>query len=194
MHPEGEAPAESLRHELDASFAAVYSELRRLAHRQLARDTPGVTLSTTALVHEVYVKLAGGQLVGLRGSEHFLALAARAMRQILVDHARARRSEKRGGGFVLTQLEEGSVAVDGLGEELLAVDAALGRLEALDPRLARLVEWRFFAGLSEAEIATALGRTERTVRRDWRKARAFLFRELGGLAPGDPADAAATGD
>lgn len=178
MMPEGGGG--EARGALDAEFGAVYAELRRLAHRQLSRGTPGATLSTTVVVHEAYVKLAGGKLGELRGREHFLALAARAMRQILVDHARERKSLKRGGALVMTELEEGHLAVAALGEELLALDTALDRLDQLDPRLARLVEMRFFAGLSEVETAAVLGVTDRTVRRDWRKARAFLFREIAG--------------
>lgn len=173
MPPEdGPAPAAEL-------FAAVYGELKRLAHGQLARGPRG-TLSTTALVHEAYLKLRGSS-VGDR--EHFLALAARAMRQVLVDYARERRAAKRGGGLARVSLDGEALAVETLVDEVLAVDTALARLEAVDERLARLVEWRYFGGMTDVEIAAALGVTDRTLRRDWLKARAFLYRELARGAP-----------
>jgi RNA polymerase sigma factor (TIGR02999 family) len=155
-------------------FAAVYGELKRLAHGQLARGPRG-TLSTTALVHEAYLKLRGSTV---RDREHFFALAARAMRQVLVDYARERGAAKRGGELARVSLDGEALAIETLIDEVLAVDVALGRLEALDERLARLVEWRYFAGMTEPEIAAVLGVTDRTVRRDWQKARAFLYREL----------------
>jgi RNA polymerase sigma factor (TIGR02999 family) len=155
-------------------FAAVYGELKRLAHGQLARGPRG-TLSTTALVHEAYLKLRGSTV---RDREHFLALAARAMRQVLVDAARERSAAKRGGDLARVSLDGEALAVETFADEVLAVDVALTRLEALDERLARLVEWRYFAGMSEPEIAAVLGVSDRTVRRDWQKARAFLYREL----------------
>jgi len=162
----------------DRLFVLVYDELRRLAGRQLRRGA-GETLTPTALVHETYMKLGSRDGWSARDRVHFFALAARAMRQILVDRARERGRVKRGGGAAPATLG----ALDGMSaapplEEMLAVDRALTRLEAEDPELARLVEWRFFAGLSVEEIASALDVSERTVKRQWRSARAILFREL----------------
>lgn len=165
---------------LERAFSAVYGELKRLAGRQRARSRPGETLSTTVLVHEVFLKLSSGSRLAVRDREHFFALAARAMRQILVDAARARAAEKRGGGAIALELAEGDAAVAAIADDVVALDRALERLEAVDERLARLVEARFFAGLTDGEIAALLGRNERTVRRDWEKARAFLLRELDG--------------
>lgn len=161
-------------------FDELYQELRRLAHRQLARGRrPGATLNTTALVHEAFVKLESAGRVEVRDREHFRALAARAMRQVLVDAARTRQAAKRGAGVAAVDLEDASPSVNDLVEEVLAVDAALVLLAGLDERLAQVVEWRVFAGMSEEEIAGTLGVTSRTVRRDWQKARAFLVKELG---------------
>jgi RNA polymerase sigma factor (TIGR02999 family) len=160
-------------------FAAVYDELRRIAHRQLAGRRPGQTLSTTALVHEAYVKLAAANgAVAASDRAHFFALAARAMRQILIDYARSRWTAKRGAGVAAVSLDDLQVAVAEKAEEVLAVDAALRQLEANDARLGQVVEWRFFGGLSMEEIASALGVSDRTIKRDWQKARAYLYREL----------------
>ena len=167
---------------LSEAFAASYGELRRLARRQLRRLRPGQTLTTTALVHEAFVKLVKGP-VPSEDRAHFFALAARAMRQILVDHARRRASGKRGGGLRPTTLEGDSIPVEAIADEMLGIDRALTRLESLDERLARVVEWRFFGGMTDDEVAEALGVTARTVRRDWHKARAFLYRELSGDGP-----------
>ena len=171
------------RRAFESAFAAVYEELRRIAHGQRLRSRPGETLSTTVVVHELFLKLSQGRPVAVRDREHFFALAARAMRQILVDAARARGAAKRGAGAVAVELDERDLAVDGVAVEVVALDRALGRLEAVDERLARLVEARFFAGLTDAELAELLDRNERTVRRDWEKARAFLLRELRGSPP-----------
>lgn len=159
------------------TFSAVYGTLRVLAQRQLRRSAQN-TLNTTALVHEAWLKLVRAEPT-FEDRAHFFAVAATAMRQILVDHARRRRSHKRGADAPATS-DMSSVGVETNIEELLAIDAALTKLEALDERLARVVEWRFFGGLEEAEIAQALGVDVRTVRRDWRKARAFILAELGG--------------
>lgn len=167
----------------DEAYAAVYEEIRKVARWQRRQRRAGETLSTTALVHEAYVKLAGPVRLGLQNHHHLIALAARAMRQILVDAARARLSAKRGGGAVALELDAQEVAIPALAEELIALDRALERLEASDPRLARLVEWRYFGGMTDGELARALDRDERTIRRDWEKARAFLVRELGGPIP-----------
>jgi RNA polymerase sigma factor (TIGR02999 family) len=159
------------------TFSLVYDALHALAHRQL-RKSGGNTLNTTALVHEAWMKLARGEDKSFESRAHFFAVAAKAMRQILVDHARRRNAQKRGGERPATASSLSAVGADSNVEELVAVDAALTKLEALDERLARVVEWRFFGGLDEAEIAQALGVDVRTVRRDWRKARAFIVSEL----------------
>ncbi len=169
---------------VEPTFAAVYETLRTLAHRHLKRSG-GNTLNTTALVHEAWLKLDQGE-ADPQNRAHFFAIAATAMRQILIDHARRRRALKRG-----VESPAPASALDNIGqeshvEELLAIDAALSRLATLDERLARVVEWRFFGGLSEDEIARALEVDVRTVRRDWRKARAFILNELDlGPAPTD---------
>jgi RNA polymerase sigma factor (TIGR02999 family) len=162
------------------AFSAAYNELHRLARRQLRHRRSGQTLTPTALVHEAFLKLVRRPVV-LEDQTHFFALAARAMRQILVDYARAHCSQKRNRGFRATTLDEGAegaIAVDAVAEDLIGIDRALGRLELLDERLAQIVEWRFFGGMTEEEIARNLNVTPRTIRRDWQKARAFLYREL----------------
>jgi RNA polymerase sigma factor (TIGR02999 family) len=164
------------------AFEAAYRELQRLAHRQLGRLRPGQTLTTTSLVHEAFLKLVQSPIEP-QDTNHFLALASRAMRQILVDYARRRASLKRGGGRRRTTFEVESIPVEFLADEMLEIDRALTRLAFLDERLARVVEWRYFGGMSEEEVARALGVTARTVRRDWQKARAFLYRELAGEGP-----------
>lgn len=164
-------------------FELVYGELRRLARRQLAGRRGDDTLGVTALVNEAYLKLAppaddSDPQTLAHDREHFFSLAARAMRQILVDDARARLTAKRGSGQVALALDELEVAAIERATEVVAVDTALTQLEQLDARLAKVVEWRFFGGLTEEEIATTLAVSARTVRRDWVKARAFLFRQL----------------
>ena len=158
-------------------FSTVYAALRVLAHRQL-KKSGGQTLNTTALVHEVWIRLVVGQ-PQLESRAHFFAIAATAMRQILVDHARKRHAQKRGGHARASATALSEVGQETNVEDVLAIDAALTKLALLDERLARVVEWRFFAGLEEAEIARALDVDVRTVRRDWRKARAFVLNELG---------------
>lgn len=166
-------------------FTAVHDELRRLARAQRRRHSPDATLDTTALVHETYLKLALPASLSVEDRGHFFALAARAMRQILVTSARRRQAQKRGGGVpALSGTElEGDVPLSGVSPfslpELLAIHQSLERLEELDADLARLVELRFFAGLTEEEIAELRGVSSRTVRRDWKAARAFLLRQLG---------------
>ncbi len=164
----------------DRLFAVVYAELRRVARGQLRRLPGKDTLSTTALVNETYLKLAGDRAWSARDRSHFFALAARAMRQILVDHARRRSRQKRGGGDLPVSLAEGLVPAPERAEELLALDQALAQLEAVDAELARIVEWRFFGGLSVEEVAALLEVSDRTVKRHWRAARAFLFQQLEG--------------
>lgn len=169
------------RSALDRIFPLVYEELRGRAHRQLARRRSGDTLSTTALVHESYLKLAGSSHQSYHDRIHFFAVASRAMRQILVDYARRATAGKRDGGRAVS-LEPERIADAGRSEELLALDEALESLERLDPRLAKIVELRFFGGLSVEETADVMDVSPRTVKRDWRKARAFLFDAVGGDA------------
>jgi len=162
----------------DALFALVYQELRRIARRQRRAVGSPATLDTTALVHEVYLKLHSAPATTTVDRAHLLSLAARAMRQILVDHARGRSRIKRGGPYTITGLhDELGVVADMI--DLVMLDDALTRLAELDPRAGQLVEWRIFGGLDIAEIARLQGLTERTVFRDWRRARAFLVQHLG---------------
>jgi RNA polymerase sigma factor (TIGR02999 family) len=162
----------------NALFPLVYDELRRIARSQLRSKHPSETLGATALVHETYLKLVDQTRVSASDRHHFFALAARAMRQILVDHARRRGAAKRGGGRTPSELVETVGLVEPREGDILALDSALARLEELDPRLSRLVEVRFFGGLSVEEAADALEMSPRTVKRDWQKARAFLYQEL----------------
>jgi RNA polymerase sigma factor (TIGR02999 family) len=167
---------------LDDLFCLVYPELRALAHAQLHPGRRGVTLSTTVLVHELYVKFRRASVIQAEDRGHFLSVAARAMRQILLDRARRLESRSRlGEAAPGTGTEPSSeFGFPGQAADLIALDAALQRLEAVDPRLGRVVELRFFAGLSTEEAAEVLGVSPRTVVRDWRKARAFLFHAVGG--------------
>ncbi len=157
-------------------WTLVYDELRRVARRQLRGDSD--TLQATALVHEAYMRLAGDERVSSRGRAYFFAAAARAMRQILVDHARLRSRVKRGGGEKPLTLKTGDAEVDTLATDLLDLHRALEALEQLSPRQAGVVECRYFAGLDVNETAEALAISPRTVKRDWVLARAWLFREL----------------
>lgn len=162
---------------LDAAYAAVYDELKRAAHLQLRRHRDA--FETTALVHEAYLKLVGGAPLGLNDRHHLLALSARAMRQVLVDHARTAHAQKRGGGVADVTLTAQLGSEERAVVEVLQLDELLGALHRLDARAAQVVELRYFGGYDEAEIAAMLEVNERTVRRDWRKARAFLLAELG---------------
>ncbi|MEO8196894.1 MAG: ECF-type sigma factor [Thermoanaerobaculia bacterium] len=165
------------------ALAEVYDELRRLAHFQRRALASGATLSTTALVHETFLKLSQGQTLAVQDRHHLMALAARAMRMVLVDAARARGAEKRGADLAVEGLDPDLIATATVADEMLALDRALRRLEERDEQLARLVEWRYFGGMNDRELAEAFGRNERTIRRDWQKARAFLVRELGAGSP-----------
>jgi len=166
------------RDAFDRAYALVYAELRALARRQLWGRPPGGTLTPTALVHEAYLKLVDRTRAAVNDRRHFLALAGRAMRQIAVDCARQRAAGKRGGGLANLALDEGLLPVEERAREVLALDEALTRLELLDPRLGHTVELRFFGGLSVEETAEVLESSPRTVKRDWQKARAFLFQAL----------------
>jgi RNA polymerase sigma-70 factor, ECF subfamily len=162
----------------DQLLPLVYDELRRVAHRHLARERRQRTLSTTGLVHEAYLKLVDQTQVPVKSRAYFFAAAARAMRQVLVDGARRRGRLKRGAGEAPLNLDDFQVSVDDFAAELRDLDEALERLAALFPRQARVVECRFFAGLSVEETAEALDLAPRTVKRDWSLARAWLYREL----------------
>jgi RNA polymerase sigma factor (TIGR02999 family) len=175
---EGEAADDGRVEDL---LPAVYEELRRVARRERFRLSGGDTLTTTALIHEAYLRLARSQRFASRAD--FLRLAAVAMRRILVDRVRTQLALKRGGGRRRVELEDVADFLVTDGERVLAVHEALQRLSALNPRLAGLVECRFFAGYSEPETAEALGVSERTVQRDWTLARAWLRKELGSSGP-----------
>lgn len=172
-------------HAADELLPLVYGELRRLAAANLAHEPAGLTLQPTALVHEAYLKLVGGQQIAWRGKQHFFATAARAMRQILIDRARRRQTEKHGGGHARRDIEVGELTIaaptpqpDEPPVDLLHLNSALERLEASDPRQAEVVLLRYFAGLSIEQTAEALNVSPATVKNDWAYARAWLRREM----------------
>jgi len=163
------------------ALEVVYSDLQRIARAKLARHRRGATLNTGALVHEAYLKLFAGSAISFENRKHFFAIAARAMRQVVIDHARARLADRRGAGaehVPVDALAGGPLAVDDGAGQLIDIDRAVERLAALDERLAQVVELRFFGGLEVSEIAELLGVSEPTVKRDTRAARAFLQKEL----------------
>ena len=166
------------RDALDVLFPMVYEELRSKAHRLLQGQAAGLTLSTTALVHESYLKLMRSEGLTWQDRAHFLALAARAMRMVLVSYARSQTAEKRGGGVVPLELREELALSGERAGQLLALDEALERLGKLNERPSKTVELRFFGGLTIEESAEALGVAPSTVKLDWQKARAWLYREL----------------
>ena len=170
--PRRQAPA------VDGLFPLVYDTLRRMARRRLGGERAGHSLSTIDLVHEAYLKLVRLDRIEWQNQAHFLAIAARAMRNILVDYAMRRRAGKRGGVRQRTPLLEDTAVVPAPGADVLAVDRALERLETVDARASRVVECRFFAGMSVEETAVALGISPASVKRDWVLARAWLNREL----------------
>lgn len=159
-------------------FPHIYDELHRLAHRQLLREAQGHTLNTTALVHEAYIKLIDQTRVRWTGRTHFMAIAATAMRRILIDRARQYRSQKRGGELKRVPLESAELAADERADVLLALNDALDALKELNERQAQIVECRFFGGLTEEETGAALGISVRTVKRDWAKAKSWLYQEM----------------
>lgn len=167
----------------DRLVPIVYDDLRRIAHRQLGGERSGHTLDTTGLVHECYLSLAGSEGLSFRNRRQFYGLAATAMRHILVDYARTRSRKKRGGGRSPVTLDDSIPSPQERADELLELDAALRRLEARDPRLVRLVECRFFAGLTVREASEALDVSERTAERDWARAKIYLYDELAGASP-----------
>ncbi len=158
-------------------FGVLYDELRRIAAGQLRGNN---AMRATSLVHETYLKLANHGAIEVNDRSHYFAVAARVMRQIVIDHVRSRAALRRGGEVQFMPLDTTAMqaAAEGRGEEVLALDEALSRLEAIDPALAALVEMRFYAGLELSEIAGVIDRSERSLKRDWRRARAFLQREM----------------
>ena len=186
--PETDAPArrfvvaapagECAEGELQDLFSAVYEELRRVAHRHLRGEQTGHTLSTTGLVHEAYLELERLKHIRWPGRAYVLAAASQAMRRILIDYAVARRAQKRGGGAVAEPLDDAVAMAVSRGDDLLALDEVLDRLAAMNERSARVIECRFFGGMSVEETAEALGTSPATVKRDWTVARAYLNREL----------------
>lgn len=168
------------REALDELIPIVYSELRRQASRCLRRERPGHTLETTGLIHEAYLRLVGQTNLHLQNRTHFFAIAARLMRQILVDHARAKHRLKRGGAdFKLTLVDaEAQMIASDREVDLIALDTALSRLEQIDLQQSRIVELRFFSGLNVEETAEALRISPATVKRDWRVAKGWLHREI----------------
>jgi RNA polymerase sigma factor (TIGR02999 family) len=175
------------REAFDALMPLVYDDLHRRALGYLRRERVGHTLQATALVHEAYLRMVDQRRVEWHDRAHFLAVAAQAMRRILVDHARAQRRQKRGGDMHLEPLDEQSAIVDQPAIDLLAINEALTRLETIDPLQSRLVELRYFGGLTVEETADVLGVSPATVKREWAIARAWLFAAIGGLGASDPA-------
>jgi RNA polymerase sigma factor (TIGR02999 family) len=163
---------------LDSLVPVVYKELRRLAHCELRKERPNHTLQSTALVHEVYFRLVGQNLPQWESRAHFFAIAAQLMRQILVDYARRRCASKRGSGVCMLTLDDAVALRQRKDVDVVAVDDALNTLAELDSRQSRVVELRFFAGLSLEEISEVLGIATATVQRDWTAARAWLYREI----------------
>lgn len=164
---------------LDRLMPLVYEELRRLARHYMRREQPGHTLQTSALVNEAYLRLVEQRRIDWQNRAHFFGIAAQLMRRILVDHARRHQYAKRGGGARQVALDEAAVVSGQRAAELLALDEALTALAVFDPRKGRIVEMRFFGGLTAEEAAEVLGVTTRTVEREWRKAKAWLHREIG---------------
>jgi len=162
----------------------VYDELRKLARHYMRSERPDHTLQATALVHEAYLRLIGQREVDWHNRAHFFGVAAQSMRRILVDHARAHLAEKRGGADKAMSLDEASAIGNAGRGDLVVLDEALARLAARDPRQSRIVELRFFGGLKEEEVAEVLGVSSRTVKREWRMARAWLYKEIQRDTPG----------
>jgi len=166
------------REALDKLTPLVHAELRRIARRQMGGERQGHTLQATALVNEAYMRLAGGVGFEWHDRAHFYAVCAQVMRHVLIDHARAHARDKRGGGALQVSLEEVAVMSGEGASELVALDEALRELEEVDPQKGRVVELRYFAGMSIEETAEVLGISPTTVRREWRRAKAWLYRAL----------------
>ncbi len=182
--PDGTVDSRSQKDAAEALVAILYQDLRRIAGAYLSRERADHSLSPTELVHEAYFRLVGQERVEWQGRTHFLGIAAQAMRRILVDHARRHLADKRGGDWHRISLEtvgvDASTEADLDAERLVALDGALDRLAELDPRQARIVEMRYFGGMSVPEVAAALDIGRRTVDRDWAHARSWLKREVAG--------------
>jgi RNA polymerase sigma factor (TIGR02999 family) len=163
---------------LEKLTAVVYDEIRRIAHRFMQRERKPHTLQTTALVNEAYVRLLGHKQIEWNGRGHFLAVVSQVMRQVLIDHARRKQYLKRGGDIQRVSFDENATMSVERAAELLALDEALISLAAIDPRKAQMVELRYFGGLSLEETATVMGVSVMTVRRDWRAAKAWLYRAI----------------
>ncbi len=166
------------RSALDKLLPLVHSELRRIAQRQMSQERPGHTLQATALVNEAYLKLAGQQEFDWQNRAHFFAVCAQVMRHILIDHARAHARDKRGGGAVKVSLNDALVVVEDQTAHFIALDEALRVLERLDPQKGKIVELRYFGGLSVDEAAEVMNISPRTVRREWQRAKAWLYRMM----------------
>ncbi|MCA1565408.1 MAG: sigma-70 family RNA polymerase sigma factor [Acidobacteria bacterium] len=163
---------------LDKLTPLVYAELRRIARRQMSRERDGHTLQATALVNEAFIRISGQENFSWQNRAHFYAVCAQVMRHILIDHARAQQRDKRGGGAIHVSLDEAAVLAGGQETDFLALDEALRALEAFDPQKGRIVELRYFAGLGIEETAEVLHISPTTVRREWRRAKAWLYRAL----------------
>jgi RNA polymerase sigma factor (TIGR02999 family) len=174
------------RDAFDRLTELLYDELRTMARRHLQSERPDHTLTTTALVHEAYVELSGRTGPAWQGRAQFFALLSSVMRHVLVDYARRRHAAKRGGDRLHVSIDEGIAGADAEVVELLTLNQALDRLAQRDARLARIVKYRFFGGMAEAEIAEALGLSTRTIERDWKRARAYLFQSLQAIASAEP--------
>jgi RNA polymerase sigma-70 factor, ECF subfamily len=170
----------------DQLVGLVYPELRQIARRQLVRWRAAGSLETGILVNEAYLKLVDQSRVNWQDRSHFFAIAARAMRQVIIDHARRRRRQKRGGGAADLDVDVREIAIQTQAEQLLVLEDLLRRLEAVDPRLLQVVECRFFAGYTDAETAEILQVSSRTVERDWLRAKAWLKAHLGSDMPSRP--------
>ena len=166
------------RSALDKLFPLVQSELRRIAQRQMSQERPGHTLQATALVNEAYLKLAGQQGFDWHNRAHFFAVCAQVMRHILIDHARAHARDKRGGGAIQVSLNEALLVAEDQAAHFIALDDALRVLESLDPQKGKIIELRYFGGLSIEEAAEVLNISPRTVRREWQRAKAWLYRMM----------------
>ncbi len=168
------------REALDRLAPLVHAELRGIARRQMSRERPGHTLQATALVNEAYLRLAGQDGFEYKDRAHFYAVCAQVMRHVLIDHARSHARDKRGGGALQVTLGEAEALDAGRAADLVALDEALRELEELDPQKGRIVELRYFAGLGIEETAEVLGISPTTVRREWRRAKAWLYRSMAG--------------
>ncbi len=162
-------------------FPIVYNELRRIASRYLYEEYGERTLQTTELVHEAYLKIIGSENISLENRAHFFGIAANAMRQLLIDFARRRKAEKRGGNLTRISLVDGLIVVDEYDDKILELDSALNKLVNIDERLCKVVELRFFSGLNVEETAKVLECSPATIKREWSLAKAWLFKELKGI-------------